>query len=83
MIKAIEINTSMLFKLVFGNNTMLSCFFYFFLVIELYFLIREVIAHIFNPIAESVIPVGIQNKEVKVEIGTHSVTAEAKVRKCS
>ena len=49
--EALEIKTSMLFNLDFANNTISSCFF-FFLIIDLYFLIPAVIAQIFNPIAE-------------------------------
>ena len=49
------------------NNTILPCFFFFFLIIDLYFLIPAIIAQIFNPIAELAIPTGIP------------VTAEAKV----
>ena len=58
-------------------------FYPFFLIIELCFLISEVIAHIFNPIAELVIPIGIPIKEVKAEIEIHPVILEAKIRKCS
>ena len=54
-IKALEIKTSILFNLDFANSTILSCFFFFFLIIDLYFLIPVVIAQIFNPIAEFVI----------------------------
>ena len=38
-------------------------FFFFFLIIDLYFLIPVAIAQIFNPIAELVIPIGIPNKK--------------------
>ena len=57
--------------------------FLFFLIIDLFFLIPAVIAPIFNPIAELVIPVGIPIKEAKAEMETHLVIAEAKIRKCS
>ena len=57
----------MLFNLDFANNTILSCFF-FFLIIDLYFLIPAVIAQSYNPIAELVIPIEILTKEAKVEI---------------
>ena len=67
-IKAIEIKTSTLFNLDFANNTILSCFFHFFLIIDLYFVIPEAAAQIFNPIAELVIPIRIQIKEPKPEI---------------
>ena len=68
MIKALEIKTSVLFNLNFANNTVLSCLFLFFLVIDLYFVIAAVISQIFNPIAELVIPTGIPTKEAKAEM---------------
>ena len=49
---------------------MLSCIFYF------------LITHICNPITELEIPIGIPIKEAKVEMETHPVIAEAKIRKC-
>ena len=48
--------TTMLFNLDFISSTILSCFF-FFLIIDLYFLIAGAVAQIFNPIAELVIPI--------------------------
>ena len=80
MTKALEIKTSMLFTLDFANNTFLSCFF-FFLIID--FLIPTVIAQIFIPIAELVIPIGITTKEAKSEMETYPVIVKAKIRKCS
>ena len=71
----------MVFHLDFANNTNLSCS--FFLIVDFYFLILAVIAQIFDPIAELVIPIGIPYKEVKAEIEIHSVIAEDKIRKCS
>ena len=59
LFKALEIKTFMLFNLDFASNTILSCFYLFFLIIDLYFLI----AQIFNPIAGIVIPIGIPSKE--------------------
>ena len=50
----------MLFHLDLGNSTILSCLLFFFLIIELSYLINAVI---FNPIAELVIPIGIPSKE--------------------
>ena len=73
----------MLLNLDFANNTILSCFFFFFLIIDLYFLIHAVIAQIFNPIAELLIPIGMPSKETKAKIEIHSVTAEANIRSCS
>ena len=73
----------MLFNLDFVDNATLSCFFFFFLIIDLYFLIPEVIAQIFNQIAELLILLGILTKEQKVEMEAHLVIVEAKIRKCS
>ena len=72
---------SQLFILVFANNTILICF--FFLIIDLCFLIPAGIAQIFIPTAELVIPIGLPTKEAKVAIETHPVTAEAKISMCS
>ena len=57
LIKGLEIG--LLFNLDFASNTIVSCFFFFFLIIDLYFLIPADIAQIFNPVAEPVIPIGI------------------------
>ena len=81
--KASEIKTSFLFNLDFANNTILLCFFFLFLIIDLYFLVPALIAQIFNPIAELVIPIGTPNKEEKAEIAIHPEIVEAKIRKCS
>ena len=83
MVKALEIKTSMLFNLDFASNTILSCFFVFFLIIDLYFLIPAVVPQIFNPIAQLVVSIGIPNKDAKAEMETHPVTAEIKISKCS
>ena len=64
-----------------NNNIILSCF--FFLIIDLYFLIPAAIAQNFNPITELVIPIGIPIKEEKAVIEIHPVIVEAKIRKCS
>ena len=58
----------MLFNLDFANNTILSCFSSFFLIIDLYFLIPPAIAQIFNPIGELVIPIGIPTKVEKAKV---------------
>ena len=71
----------MLFNLDFVNITILSSFF-FFLIIDLCFLIPAAIAQIFNPIAELVISTGLPSKEAKAEIEIHPVTVEAKIRNC-
>ena len=80
-IKTLETKIPMLFNLDFANNTILSCFFLFFLIIDLYFLIPAVIAQIFNPIAERLIPIEVPAKEAEME--THSVIVEPKIRKFS
>ena len=67
----------MLFNLDFANNTNLSCFFFFILVINIYFLIHKVI---FNPIVELLIPLGIPSKEAKAAIEIHLATAEVNIR---
>ena len=66
----------------FANNTILSCFF-FFLIIDLHFLIPAVTRQVFNPIAELVIPIGIPTKEEKAEIQIHPVIVEPKIRELS
>ena len=78
--KDLEIKISVLYNLVFVNNTILSFFFFFFLNIGLYFLIPAVIVQILNFIAEVIVPIGIPSKEAIEEIEIHSVTAETKVR---
>ena len=69
-IKDLEIETSMLFNLVFANNTVFSYFFLFFLIIDLYYIIAVVIAQIFNPTTELEISKGIPNNKGKAEIET-------------
>ena len=56
--KALEIKTLIASNFVFASDAILSCFFLFFLIISLYLLNPAVIAHIFNPTAELVIPTG-------------------------
>ena len=80
-IKVWEIKTSMLFTLGLANKTNSSCFFYFFLNIDLYFLISAAIAQTFNPIAELVIPIELPSKKAKAEIEINPVIVEAKIRK--
>ena len=55
--------------------------FFFFLITDLYLLILAVIAQIFYPIVELVIPIGMPIKEEKAEFEICPV--EAKIRKCS
>ena len=79
----LEIETSMLINLDFASNTILSFFFIFFLINDLYFLIAAVITQIFNTIVELVVPIGIPTKEGKTEMETHPVIVEVKISKCS
>ena len=73
----------MLFNLDFANNTVVPCFLFFSLIIDLCFLIPAAITQIFNPIAELVIATRLPIKEVKTEIEIHLVIVEAKIRTCS
>ena len=73
----------MLVNLDFANNIILSCFFFFSLIIDLYSLIPAVIAQILNPVAELVIPTRIPTKEEKAEMETHPVIVEPRIIKCS
>ena len=63
----------MLFNLAFLKNTVLSCFFFLFLIIGLYFLIPTVMAQISNSTVDLTIPIGIPSKGAKSDI---PVTAE-------
>ena len=78
-----EIKNSALFSLDFDNNTILSCFVFYFKIIDLYILIPAAIAQIFNPIAALVISIRMPSKEVKTEIELHPVIIETKIRKRS
>ena len=69
--QALEIKTSMLFNLDFANSTMLSWFFFIFLITDLNILTAAVITQIFTPITELVIPIGIPTKETNTEMETH------------
>ena len=75
----------MLFNLDFARNTILSWFFLIFLITDFYFLIPAFIIHIFNPIVELAIPIGILTKKAKAEIVTHPdpVTLENTISKWS
>ena len=64
----------MLFNLYFANNTILSCFLLFFLIIDLYFSSPAV--------AELIILNGIPNKEEKADMKTYPVIVEPNIRKC-
>ena len=64
----------------FANNILLFCFFFF--IIDLHFLIAAVIAQIFNPIAELIIPIGIPTKEEQAEMEIHPVIVNSKRKKC-
>ena len=80
-IKTLEIKSYMLFNLDFASNTVLSCFFLFFLFVGLCFFISVVLTQIFNAIGELVIPTGIPTKKVKAEIETHPVIVKIYIYK--
>ena len=64
-IKALEIKTYIIPNLDFANKTILLCLSFFFLFIDLYFLVPALIVHIFIPIAKLIIPIGIATKKQK------------------
>ena len=65
----------------FAINTILSCFFFFFLIIDLYLLIPAAIGKIFNLILDLVTPIGIRSKEPKAKTEIHPINADAKIIK--
>ena len=83
LIKTLEIRTSIIFNLSFPNNTILSCFFFFSFINDLYFLIPAVIPQVFIPTAELVIPTGPKTNEANAEIETQTVIVETKISQCS
>ena len=62
---------------------MLSCFFVFFLMINLYFLIPAINTQIFNPTSDLEISTGALTNEAKAEIKTQPLTTETKIIKYS
>ena len=83
LIKALDIKISIVLNWGFANNTILSCSFLFFFVIDLYFLIPVVTAQIFIPTVELAIPTGTTANEANAEIETQPLTAEIITRKFS
>ena len=71
------------FILDFASNTISTCFFFFFLFIDLSFLIPAAIAQIVKLVAELVTPIGIPIKEARAELEIHPVIQEGKIRKRS
>ena len=69
-IKALETRISLVLTLIFINITISSCFFIFFFVIDLYFLIPAVIAQIYN-------------LTTKLVIRTRAKIVETEISKCS
>ena len=61
----------MICNLVFANNTILSWFFSFCLIIDLHFLIPEVIVQILNSTGELKMSREYQLKEAKAKMETH------------
>ena len=81
-IKALETWTSIVLNLSFPNSTIFPCFFFFFFIVDLYFLILGN-PQISIPNAELVIPTRTQAYEANAEIETQPLTVEAKISKCS
>ena len=69
----------MLFNLDIAKNNILLCFFVFFLIIDLYFLIPAVTAKIWNPLVELVISIEKPIKEASIEIGIYPLIVEGKI----
>ena len=67
LVKYLEIMPYSQSNLLFNNETISSCFFFFSLIINLYFLIIAIIAQIFYRIVELITPVVISTKEAKAE----------------
>ena len=82
-VKGLKIELFMQSKLVFANNAILSCLFFFFLIIDLYFLIIANIVQIFNSTVELITYLEISTKETKAEMKVHTGTTKTKVKKCS
>ena len=57
--------------------------FFFFLIVDLYFLIAAMIVTVFIPTAKLVIPTGTQTNEANAEIETQPVTVKTNISKCS
>ena len=72
----------MLFNLDFAIDNILSCSFFFYLTIDLYFWIAAFITQIFNPIADLVIPIGIPTEEATAKMEKYPVTVENNISKC-
>ena len=81
LIKALKSKTYMLFNLVFANNVILSCFFLFFVIYQLFNSCSYCTS--FNPAAELVIPTEIPIKEAKGEIETRLLNTEVKMSEWS
>ena len=68
---------------VFPSNTILSCLFFFILIIDLYYLIPAVIAQILNHTAELAVLTRTQTNNANAKIETHSVIFKAKISQSS
>ena len=77
-VKDLEINPFMQSKLVFAKNAISMCFFFFLLIIDLCLLMLAIMAQIFNPILELIIPLEIFTKEAKAQMKIHTVTVITK-----
>ena len=80
--KASETRTSKVRNLTFARNFISWCFLVF-VITDLYILIPAVIADIYNPTTQLLIPTGVPTIEGKAEMERHPVTSEMKRRECS
>ena len=82
-IKVLEIRAPIVHKFLLPSHITLSWFFFFFYIIDLYFLISVVTAQTYNPTAELVMPTETQINEANAETEIQIVIFEAKISKCS
>ena len=78
-VKHLETKASTIFNLDFANDNNLLGFFFFFLVIDLYFLVPAFVTQIFNPVEELLLSIRATTKEAKAEMGTHPVTIKTNI----
>ena len=83
-IKAFEIRPSVVFSLDFPNSNIWSCFFFFFLIIDWYFIIPTCsdCKNFYSYGRTHLVPTGTQ-ANANVEIETQTVIVEARISMCS
>ena len=68
----------MVFNLSFPRNTILTCFLFFFLILDLYFLIPAVTAQVFIHTAQIIIPTETLAYEANAEMEAQPLTLKIK-----